>query len=382
MSAESPLPPGDPGWPIVGKTFEFFSDFEGFVRRQASKYGPISRSNFLFRDVVILQGLDAVKFVTSDPVTFPTDYTTAMTTLLSPGVLTLSEGVEHATKRALLSKALSSSAADSYVPAMVRAVDSNIASLQAACDRRDTLVMADIQFETFLRIGCAIIFGDGALSEQSMRRFVAAFRDYSDGFFALPSPLWPPFARALAASKVIVQELEGVIHARREEGRRDEKDVRWAGDVLGTLMVAEDEMGERMTVKELALEIQQLLWLSFDTTTSTSTTFLRQICLDDALRESLQREQTELERSGLSFEEQLREMVRLDAALSEVLRMHPAAPGVFRRSARHAEYGGYRIPAGTQVIANLFLTNRNLEGVETGEEFDASRYLDREGPEM
>lgn len=35
-----------------------------------------------------------------------------------------------------------------------------------------------------------------------------------------------------------------------------------------------------------------------------------------------------------------------------------------------------------QVIANLFLTNRNLEGVETGEEFDASRYLDREGPEM
>jgi cytochrome P450 len=68
----------------------------------------------------------------------------------------------------------------------------------------------------------------------------------------------------------------------------------------------------------------------------------------------------------------------LQAIVKESFRLHPAAPlGVPRESTQPVEAFGYRVPAETRLIYNIYAVHRDPAVYENPDEFDPDRFLHR-----
>jgi cytochrome P450 len=67
----------------------------------------------------------------------------------------------------------------------------------------------------------------------------------------------------------------------------------------------------------------------------------------------------------------------MTAVVNETLRVRPVVPIVVRLLLKELEVGGYRLPAGTLVAPNIYLTNRNGRVYENPKEFCPERFLEQ-----
>jgi cytochrome P450 len=180
-------------------------------------------------------------------------------------------------------------------------------------------------------------------------------------------PPWVSFKRLRAA---VDAEIYGHLARRRAAGQSADKK-----DVLAMLMEATDEQGLPMSDGELRDEIITLLVAGFETSATAICWAFEEILTHPEERDLLLAELDEATGGGPLEVEHIAKLERLDAAVKEVMRLHPVVSTIGRKLKRPALIAGYELPAGVMVIPCAYLTHRLPHLYPEPEKFKPERFI-------
>ena len=109
--------PGDFGWPLLGKTFQFFTDFDKTMYRHVEQYGEVSKICFAWQKGILAVGADVTKEIFLDrDKNFSTEMGSARPTgeWIGGGLL-FRDFDEHKAHRRIFQTAFKSEAMHGYV---------------------------------------------------------------------------------------------------------------------------------------------------------------------------------------------------------------------------------------------------------------------------
>ena len=141
------------------------------------------------------------------------------------------------------------------------------------------------------------------------------------------------------------------------------------------------EDGELLPVDEVVDHMNFLMMAAHDTITSSATSLIWQLAQHPEWQEKL-RQEIEAVTGGpgakgrprdLDYED-LGKLELTEMAFKEALRMVPPVPSTPRRALAEFEYGGYRIPAGTNVGINAYYVHHSDEHWDDPYSFDPLRF--------
>ena len=186
-------------------------------------------------------------------------------------------------------------------------------------------------------------------------------------------PLWVP-TRAnrayLRARREVHTYIDRVI-AQRRAIPEDE----WPDDLLGKLMLAEDdETGERMSDELLRDESITIFFAGHETTATTLTFLWYSLATNPEVEARLHAEIDAVLGDGPLTLEQVGELEYTLQVIKETLRLYPAVPTYVRDAVEDDEIDGYHIPAGSRMMLWPFLTHRHPDFWERPEAFDPDRW--------
>jgi cytochrome P450 len=162
-----------------------------------------------------------------------------------------------------------------------------------------------------------------------------------------------------------VREVDEALFAEIER-RRADPFVTEREDVLSVLLCARDEEGEPMTDRELRDQLLTLLVAGHETSaTQLAWTFERLLRHPDALR----RATAEARIGGHTY---------LDAVIREAMRVRPVLPIAARKLTGEVDIAGRRYPAGTVLMACIYLAHRNPRFYLDPDRFRPERFLEDE----
>lgn len=142
------------------------------------------------------------------------------------------------------------------------------------------------------------------------------------------------------------------------------------------LMSARDEDGSRMTDRQLRDEVMTFLLAGHETTAlSLSWTWYllsENQAVEGKLHEELGRV---LDGKNPSFEE-LPRLCYTEAVVKESMRLYPPAWSLARTAAKDFEVGGYRVPAGANVVMSQWIMHRDPRFFPCPEQFDPGRWFE------
>ena len=366
-----PLPPGPKGQLIAGSFSDYTRDQLGFLTRCAKEYGDVVRMRFFNVGIVLLNHPDHIEQVlVVDNRHFVKDRAERSgLRFLGSGLLT-SEGGFWRRQRRLAQPAFHRERINAYGETMVESAQQMLAGWRSG-ETRD--IAAEMS-----RLTLGIVAGTlfGAISDAEREAVGAALRVILNRFTggvlfkvpeSIPTPANLRFRRA-------IRDLEGVIYGIVGRRRKSSSDT---GDLLSMLLAARDEeSGEGMSDKQLRDEVMTVLLAGHETTALNLTwTFY-------LLAEYPEAEAKLLAGLGEALGDRAPTVADLptlpyaSAVVKESLRLYPPAWGFGREALSEREIGGYRVPAGTQLIVSQWVTHRDERFFEKAEEFLPERWLD------
>jgi len=212
--------------------------------------------------------------------------------------------------------------------------------------------------------------------EDRIARALDAFRSFSGPSVLLPE--WVPLAsvqrprRALADVNEIVY---GLIDSRRAE---PESALAARNDLLSALVLATSEPdgeapGARMTREELRDEILTLFLAGHETTSQALTWTWYLLSQHPDVEAQLHHEvDSVLQGQPATSASQL---PVTDRILSESMRLFPPVTTIPRVAIEDVEVGGYRVPAGADMICWVYFAQRDPRWWREAERFDPDRFL-------
>ncbi len=180
----------------------------------------------------------------------------------------------------------------------------------------------------------------------------------------LPTPTDLRFRRA-------VEQLDELIYAIIDERRTSGKDT---GDLLSMLLCARDEEGERMSDKQLRDEVITLLLAGHETTALALSWTWYLLSLHHEVEAKLLEELQEVLGDRAPTVDHLPRLRYTEMVIKESMRLYPPAWGVSREAIGECEIGGYRVPAGTQLLILLWAMHRDPQYFQDPEAFDPARW--------
>ncbi|MFN5220379.1 MAG: cytochrome P450, partial [Cyanobacteriota bacterium] len=212
----------------------------------------------------------------------------------------------------------------------------------------------------------------------------ADFEIWTRALFAIPVALpGSPFARALQARERLLARLAKVLAQTRERVAAGEPP---AGG-LDLLAGAVDEAGLPLGDDDLVEQLLLLLFAGYETTASSLSCLMLAVLQHPELEPWLQPELARLPwppaaelaaaATGSATEAGA---PRLNALVSEVLRLNPPGGGFFRRTTQELLLDGVRVPAGRGVQVALAASNRYAPhgDVDDLERFRPQRHLEED----
>lgn len=367
-----PLPPGDFGLPVIGKTLDFFTDPD-FAQKQHAKYGPLFKTRLLGQPTIFLKGPDANRFLFSqESDRFAVTWPASVRDLLGPLSLALQTGGVHSQRRRLMAQAFQPRALAGYINTMEAISDRYFAQWVKASHLTWYPQLRRYTFD----IACKLLVGLDNASETDLGEL---FEVWCSGLFTFPINLpWTAFGKAKRSRDLLLAELERLIRDRQQTNEQlgilqSQDRQPEAKDALELLLNARDENGEGLSIEELKDQVLLLLFAGHETLTSSLASFCLKIAQNPEMKAVARAEQAALQERELTLET-LKQMTYLEQVLKEVLRVVPPVGGGFRKVLQTCEYGGYQLPAGWTVLYQINLTHQDPETYEQPERFDPDRF--------
>jgi cytochrome P450 len=180
----------------------------------------------------------------------------------------------------------------------------------------------------------------------------------------LPTPTNLRFRKGIRRLDEIVY---GLIRERRESGED-------TGDLLSMLLRFQDDEGARMSDEQLRDEVITVLLAGHETTALALCWTWYLLSLDPEVEAKLLEELWEVLGDRAPTVEDLPRLSYAEMVIKESMRLYPPAWGVSREAIGECEIGGYRVPAGTQLLVVLWAMHRNPGYFQDPEAFDPVRW--------
>jgi cytochrome P450 len=331
---------GNSGLPLIGESLDIFHRPLEWANRRYERYGPVSWTNALGREMVVLLGPDAWdvpmanrnKQFASGPAW---DYLIGP---FFPRGLMLLDADEHLFHKRIMIQAFTKTRLAGYLDAMNPTIDQGVSSWIESdayqCYPAIKQVTLDIATRTFM--GAAL----GPQADRINRAFIDCVRAGTAYVrFPVPGLRW---SRGLRARKVLEEMLRAQLPAKR----------RGSGDDLFTALChAESEDGHSFTDDDVINHMIFLLMAAHDTTTITMTAMMDYLARSPEWQARCRAESVALGSSWVDFASQ-EQLTSLDLVMKESLRMLTPLPQMPRAALADTEVLGHFIPAGTQVMVN------------------------------
>jgi len=209
---------------------------------------------------------------------------------------------------------------------------------------------------------------------EAIRETLAVGRDYSvdRAWSVLPMPLSVPTRRNReyrAALAKVHQIIDQIIAVRRREPER-------IADLLTMLMEARDEHDEAMSDKQLRDEVVTLLTAGHETTTLVLAWTCFLIATRPETMERLAAEAAFLNGRVPAYED-LYKLKYARMVVEESMRLYPPVWTLARTAVKEDAIGGYRVPAGSEILIFPYITQRHPRWWQDAEAFRPERF----GPE-
>ncbi|MFJ5775843.1 cytochrome P450 [Streptomyces sp. NPDC093094] len=184
--------------------------------------------------------------------------------------------------------------------------------------------------------------------------------------YRLPLPANRAFNRALADLHLLVDE---IVAERRASGQRPD-------DLLTALLEAKDENGDPIGEQEIHDQVVAILTPGSETVASTIMWLLQVLAEHPEHADKVQQE-VESVTGGIrpvAFGD-VRGLTHTNNVVVEAMRLRPAVWILTRRAVADTELGGYRIPAGADIVYSPYAIQRDARSYDRNVEFDPDRWL-------
>ncbi|KAK3428133.1 hypothetical protein EUGRSUZ_F04243 [Eucalyptus grandis] len=365
--------PGTLGWPIIGESFSFISDFSSpsgiysFMKKRQERYGKVFKSFVLGRFTVFMTGREASKILLTGKdgmVSLNLFYTGQQ--VLGPTSLLQTTGEEHKRLRRLIAEPLSIDGLKKYF----QFINALAIETLDQWEGRKVLVLEEASTFTLKVIGHMIMSLEPKGEEQE--KFRSNFKIISSSFASLPFKVpGTAFHRGIQARDRMYSMLDNVISKRREgQG--------FQNDFLESLIIKHGKAADReadkdkLTDKQMKDNVLTLLVAGHDTTTAALTWLMK------FLGENPQEEHMEIQAKGkgganLSWSE-VNNMPYTAKVISETLRRATILPWFSRKAAQDFEIDGYKIEKGWSVNLDVVSIHHDPEIFPQPEVFYPSRF--------
>ncbi|XP_058222732.1 ent-kaurene oxidase-like isoform X2 [Rhododendron vialii] len=136
--------------------------------------------------------------------------------------------------------------------------------------------------------------------------------------------------------------------------------------------------GKSLTEKQIAMLLWEVIIETSDTTLVTSEWAMYELAKNPKMQDRLYQEICGVCGSDKITEEKLCQLPFLSAVFHETLRKYSPAPVIPLRFAHEdTELGGYFVPAGSEIVINIYGCNMDENQWETPEEWNPERFLDK-----
>ncbi|MGA5901019.1 cytochrome P450 [Streptomyces venetus] len=183
--------------------------------------------------------------------------------------------------------------------------------------------------------------------------------------YRLPLPANREFNRALADLHLLVDE---IVAERRASGQKPD-------DLLTALLEAKDDNGDPIGEQEIHDQVVAILTPGSETVASTIMWLLHMLAEHPEHADKVC-EEVEAVTGGrpVAFQD-VRNLRHTNNVVVEAMRLRPAVWILTRRAVRETELGGYRIPAGADIVYSPYAIQRDAKSYERNLEFDPDRWL-------
>ena len=361
--------PGDEGWPFIGNTLKVLADPKGQVEQQAAKFGPIYRTNLFGNTSITLLGPEANELVLFDQARLfsSTHGWGPILGLVFPRGLMLLDFEEHRLHRRALSVAFKSGPMKSYLADLDRGIAARVKQWK---DRPGEMLVYPAMKQLTLDLAATSFLGAdiGPEVDQITRAFI-------DMVAASVAPIRRPLpftqmGRGVAGRKRIVAYFAEQIPIRRARGGGE--------DLFSQLCQATHEDGALLSTQDIIDHMSFLMLAAHDTLTSSLTSLVGELAAHPAWQQRLREEVKGLgiDANDPSSLDNLEKMPLSEMAFKEALRLKPPVPSIPRRAVRDFSFGGYTIPAGTQLGVNPLYTHHMPQIWPEPDKFDPLRFTD------
>ncbi|WP_240481525.1 cytochrome P450 [Novosphingobium fuchskuhlense] len=359
--------PGSDGWPIVGTTFQLLADPIGYGNRMRAAYGDVYRTRSFGRRQVTLIGPEANELVLfdRDKIFSSEQGWGPVLNLLFPRGLMLMDFAAHRADRRALSIAFKPEPMRHYCDALNADIARGVEAWGAG-ERKFYSAIKALTLETAATSFLGLPLGPEA------DRLNKAFVDMVQASVApVRRPLpFTAMGKGYAGRKLMVDYFTRLVRERRAKPGQDmfsqfamaRRDDDPAADLL-----PEDVVVDHMIF---------LMMAAHDTITSSFTTLIWHLAKNPEWQEKLRAEaRAAAGGDGVPLAyDALGKMELAEMAMKEALRIMPPVPSTPRRAMRDFTFGGYRIPAGTNVGVSAAAVHADPALWPDPERFDPLRF--------
>ncbi len=370
------LPPGPKGHFLTGSLLDYARDPLGFMTRCSQEYGDIVRVRFPGLPLYLLNHPDHAEYVLvkNNRNFAKSRYFRRELAFLGQGLLN-SEGEFWRRQRRLAQPAFHRRRIDAYGEVMVSYAERMLTTWQDG----ETRDIHQEMMRLTLGIVAKVLFGAGTdeagrveevlgwmarhanrLDEQGIRLLLR----FLLGNFPTPTNL--RFRKGIRRLDEIIY---GIINERRDNGQD-------TGDLLSMLLRARDEEGNRMSDRQLRDEMMTMFLAGHETTALTLSWTWYLLSRHPEVEARLLEELQEVLGDRTPGVEDLPRLRYAEMVIKESMRLYPPAWGISRQVVEECEIGGYRAPAGTQLIVVLWSMHRDPRYFEDPEAFYPDRWED------
>lgn len=357
--------PGEGGWPLVGNTFKMLADPHGFSKRMYDTYGPVYKNWAFGRWNVGLIGADANELMLFDRgKLFSSEQGWGpVLDQLFPRGLMLIDFDHHRADRRALSIAFKPGPMRHYADALNRGIAARVQEWGGSemvfypAIKKLTL---DLAAESFIDIP----FGPQA--DKINQAFV-------DMVQASVAPIRKPLPGTLMRRGVKGREFLVDFFSKEALKRRE---LGGGQDMFSQFANATDDAGELLAVDAVVDHMNFLMMAAHDTITSSATSLFWLLAANPEWQEKVRQELRAVtggDGKPVDYDD-LGKLELTEMAFKEALRFMPPVPSIPRRALRDFEFGGYTIPAGTQVGVNVHLVHHQEEHWPDPSRFDPMRF--------
>ncbi|EGX61413.1 cytochrome P450 [Streptomyces zinciresistens K42] len=183
--------------------------------------------------------------------------------------------------------------------------------------------------------------------------------------YRLPLPPNREFNRALADLHLLIDE---IVAERRASGQMPD-------DLLTALLEAEDENGDPIGEQEIHDQVIAIVTPGSETVASTIMWLLHVLAQHPEQADKVCAEVESVTGGRPVAFEDVRALRHTNNVILEAMRLRPAVWILTRRAVIDTSLGGYRIPAGADIIYSPYAIQRDEKSYERNLEFDPDRWL-------